>query len=162
MRIKRSLVKKAILVVVLFFVTSPLWVILVSDYVFNLAKDSATKTEPISSITRDTLWSGANKLRTSPLALDPVLNDTAQNKCDEISASGVFDHGNLQALANNLNKHVGENLAEGYNTTEDVLRAWEASPTHKANLINPDWTRVGYGICDSSKYGVIVVQHFSE
>ncbi|SEA71435.1 Cysteine-rich secretory protein family protein, partial [Oribacterium sp. KHPX15] len=39
----------------------------------------------------------------------------------------------------NANLQYGENLAEGYNTADDVVNAWMASPTHRANILKPDF-----------------------
>ena len=39
----------------------------------------------------------------------------------------------------NADLQYGENLAEGYNTADDVVNAWMASPTHKANILKPDF-----------------------
>ena len=40
----------------------------------------------------------------------------------------------------NADLQYGENLAEGYNTADDVVNAWMASPTHRANILKPDFT----------------------
>ena len=34
----------------------------------------------------------------------------------------------------------GENLAKGYSNPNDVVNAWMASPSHKANLLSKDYT----------------------
>ena len=39
----------------------------------------------------------------------------------------------------NADLQYGENLAEGYNTADEVVNAWMASPTHKANILKPDF-----------------------
>lgn len=36
----------------------------------------------------------------------------------------------------------GENVARGQTTAEQVVEEWMASPTHRANILNPDWDRV--------------------
>jgi len=40
----------------------------------------------------------------------------------------------------NADLQYGENLAEGYNTADDVVDAWMASPTHRANILKSDFT----------------------
>lgn len=98
-----------------------------------------------------------------PLLLDPVLNDSAQRKCEDMVATGIADHNlqELRNLADNLNRAIGENLAEGYFTSASVITAWDESPTHRENLLDSDWRRIGFGLCDSHSLGPIVVQHFS-
>ena len=41
---------------------------------------------------------------------------------------------------------AGENIAYGYPTAETVLAAWLASPGHKANIENPNFTHQGIGL----------------
>ena len=40
----------------------------------------------------------------------------------------------------------GENLAEFYNTPADVVAAWMASPTHRANIMDGEFTTCGIAI----------------
>ncbi len=44
----------------------------------------------------------------------------------------------------------GENLAKGYDNAEDVVDAWVASPTHKANLMDPGFKSCSIAIHESS------------
>lgn len=39
----------------------------------------------------------------------------------------------------------GENLAAGQETAEEVVAAWMASPTHRANLLTPKAREIGIG-----------------
>jgi len=41
---------------------------------------------------------------------------------------------------------AGENLAEGYETTQAQHRAWMASPRHKKNILDPRFTQTGIAI----------------
>jgi uncharacterized protein YkwD len=41
---------------------------------------------------------------------------------------------------------VGENLAAGQWSAQEVINAWVNSPEHYANLINPNFTQVGLGL----------------
>ena len=43
---------------------------------------------------------------------------------------------------------AGENLAMGFATPEDVMAAWQDSPTHYANLTDPDFTEIGVGMSE--------------
>lgn len=40
----------------------------------------------------------------------------------------------------NSNLMYGENLAKGYSTAESAVSAWMASPTHKANILDTEFT----------------------
>ena len=48
----------------------------------------------------------------------------------------------------------GENLAKGYSTAEDVVKAWIASPTHKENIMDKDFTSgaIAIYVCDGVWY----------
>ncbi|HEY0965535.1 MAG TPA: FG-GAP-like repeat-containing protein [Candidatus Saccharimonadales bacterium] len=41
---------------------------------------------------------------------------------------------------------VGENIAAGYSSPSTVFNAWMASPSHKANLLRPQFTKTGVGV----------------
>jgi uncharacterized protein YkwD len=60
-------------------------------------------------------------------------------------------------------EYAGENLAMGYSTAKDVVRAWKESPTHYKNLVHPVFQDMGVGVAVGSHGGVPVpyfVQHF--
>ena len=40
---------------------------------------------------------------------------------------------------------VGENIAAGYSTPENVVEGWMNSVEHKANILNADFTQIGIG-----------------
>jgi len=47
---------------------------------------------------------------------------------------------------------AGENLAYGFDTSEDTLTAWMNSPEHRANILNTTYTDVGFGIANSANF----------
>jgi uncharacterized protein YkwD len=58
---------------------------------------------------------------------------------------------------------AGENLAIGFATPEEVIVAWKNSPTHYANLIDPDFTQIGVGMSEGKYQGTdttLVAQYF--
>jgi len=42
--------------------------------------------------------------------------------------------------------YAGENLARGFSTPEDVIKAWMASPDHRANMMSSNYQDVGFGV----------------
>ncbi|MCR4963689.1 MAG: CAP domain-containing protein [Firmicutes bacterium] len=50
---------------------------------------------------------------------------------------------------------AGENIAIGQNTPADVVADWMASPGHRANILNPGYSRIGVGVRknDGNAYG---------
>lgn len=60
-------------------------------------------------------------------------------------------------------KVAGENLARDFMNTSDMVSAWMASPTHRANLLNPKFQEIGIAVIDGKLNGfetTLVVQMF--
>lgn len=60
-------------------------------------------------------------------------------------------------------KVAGENLARDFMNTSDMMQAWLASPTHRANLLNPRFQEIGIAVIDGRLNGfetTLVVQMF--
>lgn len=47
---------------------------------------------------------------------------------------------------------AGENIAAGQPTPESVMDGWMSSPTHRANILSPDFSYIGVGYCESGGY----------
>ena len=41
---------------------------------------------------------------------------------------------------------VGENIARGQRSVEEVMEGWMASPEHKKNILDPKFTEAGFGV----------------
>jgi len=58
---------------------------------------------------------------------------------------------------------AGENLAKNFTNSEDIVKAWMASPTHRDNLLNSKYQDIGIaveeGVLDGQKT-ILVVQEF--
>lgn len=60
-------------------------------------------------------------------------------------------------------KVAGENLARDFSHTDEMMAAWMASPTHKANIVNPKFEEIGIAVIDGKLKGfetTLVVQMF--
>jgi len=58
---------------------------------------------------------------------------------------------------------AGENLARDFSNTDDMVRAWMASPTHRANIVNAKYQEIGIAVIDGELQGfetTLVVQMF--
>lgn len=101
-----------------------------------------------------------------PLEANAQLVKTAQAKADEMCKLGYFNHtrpGNrdFATIAEDVTySSFGENLAEGYSTTESTLEALKNSPSHNENMLD-DWERVGIATnpCNG-RY--LTVQHYAK
>lgn len=104
-----------------------------------------------------------------PLTLDNELSQAATSKATDmfgkdywahISPSGETPWVFIQEAGY---KYVfaGENLARGYNSAQDVINAWMASPEHKENMLSPNYKNVGFAVADGKLSGedtVLVVE----
>jgi hypothetical protein len=91
-------------------------------------------------------------------ALQPndLLMQAANNKARDMLRLGYWSHYTLSNTppwyfldqVHYPYTFAGENLARDYTTSEQVVNAWLASPTHKANLLNPVYQDVGIAIVD--------------
>jgi len=106
------------------------------------------------------------------LNADKALAVIAQRKSDLMAERGEFAHiltdgSTAWSLMKSYNYnflHAGENLAVHFTTSREVVEAWIASPSHKANLLNANFTSVGVGVSQGvykGSTGYFVVQLFA-
>ncbi len=102
---------------------------------------------------------------------DPRLNAAAAAKAQNMfeenywahySPSGKDPWGFIQGAGYQFS-YAGENLARNFETPNEVVEAWMASPTHKANIVNTHYTEVGMAVAEGTINGqktILVVQEF--
>ncbi len=102
----------------------------------------------------------------SPLVLDEALCNAANMRAIEMDRTREFSHtrpdgGSCFDVYDICNVEwqftCGENIAAGLSTPEDVMRAWMDSKGHKANILNPEFTKMGLGYSE----GVYWAQEFA-
>lgn len=102
------------------------------------------------------------------LAIDLKLREVSRSHARDMLARGFFSHYNPEGLSpfdrlENANIQflaAGENLALAPN----VFLAHTGlmnSPGHKANILSPDFGKVGIGVIDGGIYGEMFVQEFT-
>ena len=86
------------------------------------------------------------------------LGRAARAHALNMAEHGFFQHLDPQghdsrerALAQGFRGLVGEDLAWGQPTPEQVVAAWLQSPGHCATLMNPTYTRLGIGYAEGAK-----------
>jgi len=98
--------------------------------------------------------------RLNTLAPDLGLTLAARAHAADIARTGVFDHmtregfgpaARVGLLARDLVGAPGENIAERLNAAgavrpDQIMGQWRTSPGHRANLLAPGFTHVGYGV----------------
>lgn len=124
------------------------------------------------------LWQPVNDERTKvglqPLVRDQRLDAAAQAKCDDMVAKDYWSHDAPDGTepwhfideAGVKYRSAGENLASNINNAEVLATTWMNSPAHKSNILDSNFTNVGYAQChyeSNSKNGVskLTVQMFT-
>jgi hypothetical protein len=100
--------------------------------------------------------------RLNAAAAAKAQNMFEENYWAHYSPSGKDPWGFIQGAGYKFS-YAGENLARNFETSPEVVDAWMASPTHKANIINTHYTQVGMAVAEGTINGqktVLVVQEF--
>lgn len=108
-----------------------------------------------------------------PLRESSLLNHAAEAKVTDMIAANYFAHVSAEGkgLSNWLKtvgynySVAGENLAMGFVSAEEVIRAWQDSPTHYANLIDKDYSQIGVAMANGRLEGddtTVTAQYFAE
>lgn len=127
-----------------------------------------------ADITRITLEKLANETRQAmglnSLKENQTLNKAAQMKAEDMVKNQYFSHTSPTGLspwywfskAGYTYKYAGENLAIGFFESRDVFNAWLNSPSHKENLLNPNYKEIGTAVLPGfgGNNTIVVVQLF--
>jgi len=93
----------------------------------------------------------------APLKENAELNYAADEYAELMSDRGVLSHtgpdgsqpwDRAKAVGYEA-QTMGENIAAGQKTPEQVVAAWMNSPGHRANILNPKYTEIGVGFDDN-------------
>lgn len=103
----------------------------------------------------------------SPLALDHNLSKAARVRAEEQIELFGHTRPDGQSCFSVLGEYkinyrkAGENAAAGYYTPEDVVDAWMSSDGHRANILKPNYDKIGIGfVYSDDSYGAYWVQLF--
>ncbi|MBL8014701.1 MAG: hypothetical protein JNK26_00755 [Candidatus Doudnabacteria bacterium] len=107
-----------------------------------------------------------------PFKLNAALSNSAQQKAVVMLENDCWSHYCPQGKspwdfvlnAGYPYLFAGENLAQGFTDNEATMVAWMDSPTHRDNILRPEFEDIGFGIVQGSFQGynsnVIIVVHF--
>ncbi|MDQ5954252.1 MAG: hypothetical protein QG583_180 [Patescibacteria group bacterium] len=133
------------------------------------------KTKFLASVLPGVLTTLTNKEREEinlpALTSNELLNRAAQMKAEDMASRGYFAHTSPDGLTpwywlgqvGYNYKSAGENLAVNFFESKDVSDAWMDSPTHKANIVKPNYTEIGIGVANGvyeGRHTVFVAQFF--
>jgi uncharacterized protein YkwD len=107
------------------------------------------------------------------LTEDVRLDHAAQLKANDMAAKSYFSHidpsGNAPWMwfkkVGYYYWSAGENLAINFSDAPTLNSAWMNSPTHKANIVNSGYSRVGIGIAHGTYQGrpaTYIVEFFAK
>jgi uncharacterized protein YkwD len=95
---------------------------------------------------------GRSSFQPAPaLRLEAALNSAAMGHAQDMLRFGYFDHtghdgsspGTRAAASGYHYRLVGENIAEGPQSPQEVVQGWLDSPGHCQNIMNPHFTDMG-------------------
>lgn len=87
-----------------------------------------------------------NAERTVPLQMDATLSYNAQYRAELLCSQKFFSHDYWQSSFYYLKpRYIGENLARDFKDATSTNDALMASPTHRANIVNTKYTKIGIG-----------------
>ncbi|MGB3292882.1 MAG: CAP domain-containing protein [Phormidesmis sp.] len=108
-----------------------------------------------------------------PLTFSYQLGQAAQSYAEDLATQNFFSHtgkdgstitSRIQATGYPY-RSAGENLAAGQRSAHSVFQSWMISEGHRANILNDQFTEVGFGLFDStgsSDFGLYWVQNFGK
>jgi len=100
-----------------------------------------------------------------------VLDKAAQDKLNDMFTNNYWDHvspagtqpWHFFEINNYKYTYAGENLAKGYVDSNSVVKAWMASPSHKKNILNTNYSDIGVAVGEgklNDKPTILIVQLF--
>ncbi|WP_433297023.1 CAP domain-containing protein [Actinoplanes sp. CA-030573] len=102
-----------------------------------------------------------------PVHVDARLTTAARSHSIYMAQTGAFSHtgrgGSTFAARQKAAKYpapAGENIAYGYRTGVDVVKAWMNSPEHRANILNCKARTLGVGAVYAKSGAVYYTQEF--
>ena len=87
----------------------------------------------------------------APLKMHEDLQITARIKAGEMEKYEYYGHGSYPDLPDYLIKiyyPIGENIAMGQTSPEEVVRDWMNSQGHRENILDPTYVYIGVGYCN--------------
>jgi hypothetical protein len=107
----------------------------------------------------------------SPLTENSILDAAALAKGNDMLAKGYWAHFAPDGTSpwsfflkfGYKYKYAGENLARDFQDAPSAVNAWMNSPSHKENILNPNYSEIGIGVVEGNLAGAdttLIVQFF--
>jgi uncharacterized protein YkwD len=85
-----------------------------------------------------------------PLTVSPCARSFAAPWATRMATTNTLVHQSLAPMLRCPARRVGENIAYGNVTADQMMTMWMNSPGHRANILNPAFTRIGVGAVRTS------------
>lgn len=104
-----------------------------------------------------------------PLQLNVQLNKSAQAHSEDMALRDFFSHtgsngtaiGDRAKAAGYKYSYIGENIGAGQATAQDIVQRWMNSPSHKDQILNPNYREIGVGyFYHANDTGTVNYQHY--
>ena len=114
-----------------------------------------------------------DQLGLKKLKYNLVLEDIAKQKAADMFNDNYWAHvapdgrtpWDFFQESNYKYLYAGENLAKDFDKTPNLIQAWMNSPTHRENIVNPNYTEIGFAVVNGKLDGeetTLVVQEFAK
>ncbi len=147
-----------------YFPYLPMTIILFLSIVLSGYKPHRGVLAYATEMSQTTLLSATNNQRSAngrkPLTLNTKLSQAAQAKANDMVARNYWSHNTPDGqepwvfFANAGYQYIkaGENLAYGFLTSSEAVTGWMNSPSHRENLLDADFSEVGFGFANGNDY----------
>lgn len=135
------------LVIIFFASTNPLLAQAVTTTDVNNNIITSLNVTEIININNNT----RKQINLKPLVVSEELTKLAKLKMDDMKNNQYFDHysptkKSLKNFLDDINYdyiYAGENLARNFDNNKELVQAWLDSPTHRYNMLYPNFDEVG-------------------
>ena len=149
----------------LFWLTALACILALTVFSLLLFQSSqSTKLAKASGYSSDQIVVAVNQERIKnnlqPLLTNAQLNTAAAAKVKDMAGKNYFSHispvdgrkwSSFIKESGYVYVEAGENLANGYDSVESMVKAWMNSPTHRDNILNSNFVETGMGM----EYGTL-------
>lgn len=139
-----------------------------SESVSKSKKDKEKDEESWQQDMLDSVNAARKKAGVAPLELDEKVGKAAQTRANECKQSYDHTRPNGKKSKTALDdagvsySWWGENINEKQKTVQSVMKSWMASKGHKANILNENYTKVGFGRAKDKSGSYYWVQMFAK
>lgn len=145
-------------------ITAMLIVIILAQVGYNLSTTGTVLGEK-TVVTTEALLTDTNSERAKhelqPLVLDDTLSKAAQLKAEDMLRQQYWAHTAPDGTTpwqwfksvGYSYSFAGENLAKNFRTADAVTTAWMGSSEHQANILNAQYSQVGFAVAEGTLEG---------